>query len=106
MIRLVLRIVGILLIPLAIVQAYFAMWFRLDSMSELRMIEQVDLALGFAFATIFVLLFAPDRFEGSRAWRLTLAIAVIIWVCVTGSMIWSHREMALSSMARCSRRRG
>ena len=64
MIRLVLRIVGVLLIPGALVEAYFAMWFRLEGAGELRMIEQVDLALGFAFATIFVLLFAPDRCSG------------------------------------------
>ena len=58
--RLVLRIIGILLTPIALVEAYFAMWFRLEGADELRMIEEVDFALGFAFGMNFVLLFTPD----------------------------------------------
>jgi hypothetical protein len=92
MARVVLRVVGLLLAGAASVETFLAMWFRLDTSGELRMIEQVDLELGAMFALAFVLLFAPTRVKGLRPWLLTAGGAALLWVVVSGSLIWSHQE--------------
>ena len=92
MVRFVRRVLGVLLGGTALGQAYYAMWFRLEGSDELRAIEWLDFELGVAFAGAFVLFFAPSRFEASREWFLTVAIAATIWICVSGSLVWWHRE--------------
>jgi hypothetical protein len=92
MTRYVLRILGGLLAVVGVVQADFAMWFRLESEGELREIEQVDFALGGIFAIAFVLLLGPSRLKAPWAWLLTLTCAAVIWLCVAGFLIWSHEE--------------
>ncbi|GEM_PF-4666475 len=85
-------ILGASLALMGTLHAYYALWFRLEGSDELRWIEQVDLALGFALALAFVLLFAPGRFGTTKAWILTAVAAGLIWVFVSGSLIWWHRE--------------
>jgi predicted tellurium resistance membrane protein TerC len=92
MVRLALRVLGVVLAGAASVEAFFAMCFRLEGSHELRMIERLGLDLGGVFALAFVLLFAPSRIKAPWAWLFTVAGAALIWMCVSGSLIWKHRE--------------
>jgi hypothetical protein len=91
-VRIVLRVLGVLLAGVASVEACFAMCFRLEGSDELRMIERLDLDLGAVFAFAFVLVFVPSSLKAPRAWLLTAGGAALMWMCVSGSLIWSHRE--------------
>ena len=92
MARILLKALGLLLAGAALVGTCFAMWFRLESEDELRMIEQVDMALGAMFALALILLLMPIRLQGARPWVLTAVGAALLWVVVSSSLIWSHRE--------------
>jgi phosphatidylglycerophosphate synthase len=87
-----LRIGGVILSGVAILHAYYAMWFRLEGSHELRMIEGVDLEIGAMFAIALLLFFAPDCRVKPKAWLVAIVVAVSIWTCVSGFLIWSHRE--------------
>src|SRR5438046_903962 len=87
-----LRVLAVLLAAAAAIVAYCAMCLRLDSSDELSEIEGLDVDLGAAFALAVVLLFAPSRLKAPLAWVLTLIGAALIWLCVSGSLIWWHRE--------------
>ena len=91
MVRVVLRALGLLTAAVASVETYFAIWFRLDSASELKLIEQVDLELG-AMWDLALLLLAPSGLQGPRCWLCTAGGAVLLSVVVSGSLIWWHRE--------------
>jgi hypothetical protein len=92
MIRVLLRALGFLLGLGAFAQIPAALWFRIDSAEELRTIELIDLALGGAFALAFVLVFIPKEWKAPRAWIVTAIGAAVVWLCVSGSLIWTHRE--------------
>lgn len=87
-----LRIGGVILSGMAILHAYYAMWFRLEGSHELRMIEGVDVETGAMLAIASLLFFAPDCRVRPKAWLLAIVVAVSIWTCVSGFLIWSHRE--------------
>jgi hypothetical protein len=92
MMRVILRVIAVLIAGWAAVGAYYAMWFRMEGSSELRMIEEVDLDIGGMFALAFVLFFAPGRIRAPKAWLLTAIGAASIWICVSGGLIHRHRE--------------
>lgn len=92
MVGLLLRVAGGLVAAVATVVAWLASVFRLESSSELGMIERLDWEIGGAFAVAFLLLLAPSRLKAPLAWPATVTGALVVWLCVSGSLIWSHRE--------------
>ena len=92
MIRIVLRYIAVLLARWASLCVYYAMWFRMEGSSELRLAEEMDLEVGGMFALAFILLFAPGRIRAPKAWLLAAIGAASIWVGVSGWLIHIHRE--------------
>ena len=88
----VLRILGVLLAFIAARNTYYAMWFRLEGSDELEMIVQADLVLGAAFAVALLLFFTPDCRWNPRAWVRAIIAAAVIWTCISGFLIESHRQ--------------
>jgi hypothetical protein len=88
----VLRGIGVILALVATHFADYAVWFRLDGSDELPMIEQIDFELGAAFALALMLIVAAHCRLNLKAWLLALLGAAIIWACVSGSLVWWHRE--------------
>jgi hypothetical protein len=87
-------IARIVAVPLALVashDAFFASLFRLEGSFELRMIERVDLEIGAMFAFAMLLFFAPNCRWNPKAWLLAIIGAAVIWTCVSGWLISSHR---------------
>jgi hypothetical protein len=91
MIRVYLRVLGLILAVVALHEAFFAMIFRLESSFELRQMELHDLDIGGVFALAFVLLFGPGRWKAPRAWLLTALCALLVWGLASGALIWSQR---------------
>jgi hypothetical protein len=83
---------AVILVGLASIETCFAMSFRLEGSDELKMIERVDFELGGIFALAFLLFFAPSHIRAPKAWLFALLGATSLWLGVSGSLIYSHRE--------------
>jgi hypothetical protein len=86
------RVAGGMVALLALRDAWNAMWFRLESFDELKMIEQADFELGGVFALAILLFLAPNCRLNAKLWLIAIIGAIVIWTCVSGLLISSHQE--------------
>src|SRR5206468_8825714 len=63
-----------------------------SDLEELKTIELIDFTLGGVFALAFVLVFTPAQWKAHSAWLVAVIGAAVVWLCVSGSLIWTHRE--------------
>src|ERR1043166_6670214 len=82
--------------PLIVACMWFycaASMFRFDGTDNYEWALKMDVVLGGTFSIPVIFLVAPDTLKASsRRWLVTIACALFVWGCVTGSLICLHEH--------------
>jgi hypothetical protein len=89
--RVLLRILGAVIGGCALLMAFPAWMFRMDSGDELPFILRVDVVIGLALAVAVILLRVPAAGEGTARWHAwTAAWALLAWLLLFGGLAGCH----------------
>lgn len=90
------RTIGAILIPIASLCLFCALMARIDSQEELRAVRAMDVVIGLMFAASFALAREPKPVPG----RVTVGVALLIWLLASGPLLlWHEFQMYARSTA-------